>query len=539
MLGIKEGRAKIELFDAKTGELTQKVESKNMVTNAVKNVLNGYLAMLGYSGNSNWLNQIKQSFNAEAIWKNMFGGLLVFGDSVIEDEDHIIPSLAEKKTLVGCGFQGATQANSPYLGSINSELSEVTSEHVKMVWDFTTGQSNGAIAALCLTSNCGGAGGIGDQRTDYTLKPTAARNINTTNLFNPSNFSNTVAPYYPLLEVSGNSNGTWIAFNEDKTKLYLKRTTDTKIRVYDLTRQKNRKLNIFTKGIAESPASYTELATTLPTYYDQICTIGLSGVIYYWSSNDNVTYWNRSSGQITNFNKIDLETGTITPITTNFSAVMDFLNTKYPGMSDTAKSRCLIYHASFIMHSGSDDYLVGFYYNGFSSSDVGGAGELMILKVSLSTGQFSYRAIPNSAELHKNLLNNTTKDFYYDQRGTTYVVNICGDIYFRGNQTVASNTYAYYMLDTDTLAMSEHPAFFGLMLDSQYNWLPSYEEMNNFVKAPWVIQPYSNPRSNTIYLFGLAMFMPYLATINNLDSVLTKDSTKTMRVTYVLELAST
>ena len=47
-----KGSAKIQLFDARTGKLERTIESNNIITNAVTNILNGALNALAISDNN-------------------------------------------------------------------------------------------------------------------------------------------------------------------------------------------------------------------------------------------------------------------------------------------------------------------------------------------------------------------------------------------------------------------------------------------------------------------------------------------------------
>ena len=83
------GKTTIKLFDAKNGELSDIVESKNMVTNAVSNIFNGFLNAVASSDNNgvdvqnnfNYLFDIPDGYN---LAKTFFGGLLVFSSSIEE-----------------------------------------------------------------------------------------------------------------------------------------------------------------------------------------------------------------------------------------------------------------------------------------------------------------------------------------------------------------------------------------------------------------------------------------------------------------------
>lgn len=73
-----KGHTKIELFNAKTGELEKSYEKDNLVTNAVKYLI-AWQTMAGRSMNE----------SVFPIAKNALGGLLLFDSTLTEDADNI------------------------------------------------------------------------------------------------------------------------------------------------------------------------------------------------------------------------------------------------------------------------------------------------------------------------------------------------------------------------------------------------------------------------------------------------------------------
>lgn len=156
-----KGSAKIQLFDAKTGKLERTIESNNIITNAVTNILNGALNALAISDNNgfgrhyslNYLLDLPSGYN---LAKALMGGLLVFSCNIEENAEHIIPSISEMKAFIGCGNQGSSIDGSIFKGSLNESESSMTDKSITFVWSFSAEQCNGNIGCLCLTSNKGG-----------------------------------------------------------------------------------------------------------------------------------------------------------------------------------------------------------------------------------------------------------------------------------------------------------------------------------------------------------------------------------------------
>lgn len=134
------GHVTFELFDAKTKELVQKVEKENMVTNAIKNMLQAYAAT----------NQMENIMPLATVG---LGGLLMFDDELTEDVNNVIFPMSAH--LVGYGMQDVNTENT-LRGSKNVAESLVKlgeNGRSVTVWDFGTSQANGTIKSVALTRN--------------------------------------------------------------------------------------------------------------------------------------------------------------------------------------------------------------------------------------------------------------------------------------------------------------------------------------------------------------------------------------------------
>ena len=154
-----KGTTKIQLFDAKTGELTDEIVKENMITNAVPNILNPSLQMFmgnkstDYDAKCDIANFLRR---CSPIGKHLFGGVLVFSEPLAEDVDHIIPSISERNSIVGYAGRFESVIGNKYKGSYNETESMELENGFTHVWDFSTEQANGEIAAVALTSAMGG-----------------------------------------------------------------------------------------------------------------------------------------------------------------------------------------------------------------------------------------------------------------------------------------------------------------------------------------------------------------------------------------------
>lgn len=148
-----KGEVTIELTDAKTGK-TERVQNHNMVTKALK-----YFYMQGGITNPT-------AFNAEAIRTAaidyLLGGMYCLDTALTEDTEIIrVPAGVG---MTANGVKGVLNTGNPTeLGSYNETESGWQQDgSLKMVWDFSTSQGNGTIAAVCLTSMFAGFQGIGN-----------------------------------------------------------------------------------------------------------------------------------------------------------------------------------------------------------------------------------------------------------------------------------------------------------------------------------------------------------------------------------------
>ena len=147
-----KGHAKLELFDARSGELVQKVEQDNMVTNAVSYlapILAGAKEIQRYS--TNYHSMVESSLMPLAT--NALGGLMLFDDVLTEDKDNIKFPMNQAHFVACCGR--GTNTSNPRRGSLNSAETIRTSNGYKSVWDFSTSQANGTITSLALSNKDG------------------------------------------------------------------------------------------------------------------------------------------------------------------------------------------------------------------------------------------------------------------------------------------------------------------------------------------------------------------------------------------------
>ena len=160
-----KGHTEIQLY--KDGKMVQKTHDDNMLTNA----LAGYFKNYGLLNPTPFGSDVYNDFIT-----TLLGGVLLL-DTAITEQASII-HVPGGVLMTGHGAygvsNGSAQGDPTELGSFNAAQSgwaDNNHTQFRMVWDFTTEQSNGTIACACLTSRAHGFIGEGNgtskvRRTD-------------------------------------------------------------------------------------------------------------------------------------------------------------------------------------------------------------------------------------------------------------------------------------------------------------------------------------------------------------------------------------
>ena len=144
-----KGITQIELKNVVTGE-TQLYQEENMITEAVTDLLRALPMYYQHS-------EIEKNF--VPLWEKAMGGIVLFDATIEEQTNSYYEPYGVNK--VGYASAGASNLTDPKRGSRNTIESQILTNGVKMVWDFTTAQANGTIKSICLTSTEGGEGEYG------------------------------------------------------------------------------------------------------------------------------------------------------------------------------------------------------------------------------------------------------------------------------------------------------------------------------------------------------------------------------------------
>lgn len=166
-----KGTMVMELTDVNTSEV-ETVTEKNMITNAVNNILGLNPMGVFYAATGEYDDAVLWNESLLPICPNMIGGILLFSNTLEEDADNIY--VGSDNLPVAYASNNVNSTSNTARGSLNLTESKALDNGYKFVWEFTPSQGNGTIAAVALTSALGGQNGygsaVGDASTFLLLK---------------------------------------------------------------------------------------------------------------------------------------------------------------------------------------------------------------------------------------------------------------------------------------------------------------------------------------------------------------------------------
>ena len=137
-----KGRATIQLFDEKTGEVVRELHEENMITNAVDTILNppDYIEIGMDSDNDRSFNMLRDF--AGNIADTAFRGIIVCRDKIPEDGNNMMLPWTNEEI----GHAGIANTNTDTsIGTYNANESGRTEngKGYRHVWDFASDKANG------------------------------------------------------------------------------------------------------------------------------------------------------------------------------------------------------------------------------------------------------------------------------------------------------------------------------------------------------------------------------------------------------------
>lgn len=160
-----QGKATFTLTDARTGRTVKQFTEHNMITDAVKRILDppDYTLLYHFS----YSDYIK---NMLPLSQTLFGGIILLGNTMEESADNLLLN----KDCIPVATAGGTYAGTNVRrGTLNMNESYATSNGYHFTWDFGTDKANGIIKCAALTSRQFGNTGFSneDNTGSLTLNP--------------------------------------------------------------------------------------------------------------------------------------------------------------------------------------------------------------------------------------------------------------------------------------------------------------------------------------------------------------------------------
>jgi hypothetical protein len=529
-----KGRTTIQIRDAETGVIKEELTDDNLVTDAVSHVLNGALNCLmntsnnGLQSRKDWSEGLAFS---EGFAKDLFGGVLIFDSAITEEASHVIPTTAEMDSFIGCGCQDASLAGDKFRGSLNAQETVIGDDFCKFVWDFSTAQANGDIAAICLTSNAGGA--VGFKQNVSSSTPTEHNTIKAVSDSDPESDSGSIfardngnTGRWGLTTLStGISDRHGVMFNNKRLaqvydgKIYYKDTSNVQEYFIHLTSKND-------QGKVNNSDSYEEIS--LSEGYDHWIQVLDNGHYCYTAETDFDFTYDDSNINDFKIHRYD-PTGSEVVYTLNLKPFVENLQALFSTQSASIDSVCkfifdnkLYFIVPYIGNTSVHPNLVRVYCMDLTDD----SGEYTMHETQVSQVWLNQMSIESSV------------DWTRINTNPFEVCSLLGEIYFGVNEENGAR-YNYSRIDSSSLEFDGD--------NTNYSWCDSPATCDGFGvlnTVPWASSPWLGTRVDGTSLEGgtifgnLVLFTPYLATINNISKVLTKTAADTMKIIYTITRTS-
>jgi hypothetical protein len=458
-----KGHTVIELTDAASGTV-EKVEADNMVTDAINQAFGLNPLGMMYRANIETSGGTDLSLNKYLvpICPVLTCGLMLFHDELQEDAGNMFPPQDNLPFATAGDFVNATTNTAQ--GSYNANESGQLSNGYRYVWDFTTSQGNGTIAALALTTPNGGRAAYGDKLADsYTFLK-----VKTSVIGYGTDFAKTW-DFITAVELDWEKDYiVTLSYSNSKVWIRKIRVASNKIGLLDT--------------LGESVYDVLEEKSITPAIFSFSGSNGifLDGMDGYWygfrnaanTSGSATVYWIRIAKQDYSFTE-----GTWT-LPTTYLAVLGTANYATSSASGMAYSRNCCIRGGYLYALRN--------------------GRAGVYKINLNnSADITYLAFPATGSSNAISLYSSCSAYF----------QLVNNIIFGTN---------FYILEDDTIVQT-----YGT--SGKISGVCSVVFQNGMYLVGY------GPTVKVLY-----MVMPFLATINNLDSPVEKTADKTMKITYTL-----
>lgn len=479
-----KGTATIELTDVKTGK-KEIVKNDNMITNAISDILNtspfGMHHRAGYNMNG-----------LLPIVPNLIGGIFIFEDALEEDPAKYFVS----QKLTGYSNNAVNTGTDTMRGSLNQTESGKLDDGTgyRFVFDFETSQGNGTISALALTSRWAGSCGFGSKLIQSSRFVTIERTVNT----RVTGSYTEARRWQCAVTIKDDGYIYTVVAYLGACSVYRYRYRIDKIGLYD---------TIVVHSAAEfvKTISFESFPVSDPASegYYSFCDGG-DGYIWGFQHSGNAD-GNASGNATVHWVKINTDDWTAEEGTWTLAAQIYRFGYAYVDATYN-----VVYKSTHFLVKNGYLYCVKYDQTAIYKIDLENAANIVEIPCSGFT-----------VAVAKDVLS-AAGSTYRDYGGCTF--NSIGDlVYFYNGYIVDDVAYPVVSpsyTDSDT-------GNYGLGGCSAPNlqWGPF---------AIWPATSGSSKYRETGKVVTVALLTPYLATINNLETPVTKTADKTMKITYIL-----
>lgn len=520
-----KGHTKIILTDAKSGKINDIIEEDNMITNAVPNIFR-----TNYFGNNLFGN------NCLLPIRQLFGGVMCFENPITEDANNIYPPCENENRLVAhAGYNTNAAVLNPKLGTLSNLSAQGADRNsYTYIWDFGPDKGNGTIQSVCLTSKWGGNVGL-------TANQSLTDQYNFINITNGRHFSR-ITDYNKLYAYDPNAS---VSYD-----------------FYDYNTNYGYKLAVYTEwgelapGHTDDWGRQLDISFTLTKMKINPLNYGLNDYPYYntWSEwKDNVRIFYKTYEKVLHWNTAHNTSyrPDSCPIPIIF---VDPDNTKwyvlYRGEPGANINKCQLYEITLNqneeieitqLHQDFD-----FYDNFYQREEIyyetsikipihdnsiyypiyyaEGNGFRYLRKINISTG-----AVTQIDQVQNPVTDHPLFTFYAGSYiHTTAMTRWVGN-YYSCNGWCINNDKLYHCSASRTgvnIGFDEpEDRYYSKLLEP------------NPISPLWLVEARGNT-VNTSYareeFFTTYLFTPYLATINNLASPVSKTEDQAMQIQYTL-----
>lgn len=414
--------------------------------------------------------------------KNLLGGCFLFADPLTESVDNIFPANQAANRLTGHAGQTSHSTASTTRGNPNGTATVIDPANglIKFVWDWTLEQGNGVISAVSLTSPEAGDCGLYPDGTLPLLK-TFGSAVTDINSFSPAQYQ-------------GDANGFTLAKSKRHPMLINANGTGVSVFVNGSSFTENTVKHPFVRPcLIEGPAVYDD---------DNYTVISTRTATLSRAYTANYTVVAQDD---TNYYILERDSSVNTRLYLNTVAKSDFSVTSQTiDITGTTLSRNQFVYASMYAGIVSAGYI---YW-------VSGSDAKTFVRINIST--------PADVTVLTSYMSNDIIQSFQPLTKTAGLII--------GANFLINGDYVYPVLPR-TARSSDNT--------DDYNANGSYRIYSSFASykngpAFYQSASYDGSTSGRRLSSGPVLYLPYLATINNLQTPVTKTQNKTCRVEYSL-----